>query len=76
MTDLQIRIAKTIAEPPANEPIGKGRKPQRKAVEGQAAHSEWILCPVCFSANEVVVGRNTWCCMNYCWNCGTILEVE
>jgi hypothetical protein len=54
--------------------IAKGKKPSAKEVEGQWQYVDVVICPSCYSLNEVTIDTNRW--LGYwCWNCGGYFEV-
>lgn len=75
MPDLQTALGKWL-EASGIDPsqIGQGTKPQSAEVEGQSLYAGGVVCPWCWTLNDVVTDIARF--RGYaCWNCGGYFEI-
>jgi hypothetical protein len=69
MADANIKIGQQVDQGGVDQSKGsEGRKPEQKDVEGQYAYVDWVVCPYCYTVNEVVADTDVYLWFR-CWNC-------
>ena len=75
MAEQRVKVGKQVDESQVDQSKAtQGKKPeQAQDVEGQAPYLDWVICPCCFTVNEIVADTDYYLWFR-CWDCGCWFE--